>query len=296
MENELFDSLNSGILEERLGAFRRNVEKNLPLIERCGGLKSVLPMLNGRHIFIAGAGPSLERDIRMLKKFCFRREIAIIAADMALKALLAHGISPQFVISCETSPALFFAGADTSRMRLLAFSCMSPTNLRSWNGSISFYNWMMRGEPYDSLWDKAGRGLGFVATASIVSTQAVSIALGCSPASIVLLGNDMGFTDRYYARGCEPAFKSLMLATRLAPLVSSEAQRSMRAKGYEIRRGDALFYTNAQFLAAKMWFEKLFKESNCPVYDCSVPGCSETSVIKAGLADILSAIFPKKRS
>jgi len=291
VEDELFNNINAGVLDERLFAFRRNVEKNLPLIKKHGGLQDVIPLLTGRHIFIAGAGPSLEKDIPLLKKINGMASAVLISADMTLKALLKHGIRPSFVISCETTPALFFAGVDASAMRLLAFSCASPTNIRSWNGDLSFYNWMIHGEPYDSLWERAGAGLGFVATASIVSTQAVSIALGCSPASVVLIGNDMGFTDSYYARGCEPLCRDLSHCDRLAPFVSLQSLRARRSRHYEIRRNGRIFYTNSQFLAAKMWFEKLFKEHNCPVYDCSLPGCSETSVIKTNLDDILTALL-----
>ncbi|MCL2025959.1 MAG: hypothetical protein FWG92_04045, partial [Leptospirales bacterium] len=122
-------------------------------------------------------------------------------------------------------------------------------------------------------------------------TQAVSIALGCSRASVVLAGNDMGFTDSYYARGCEPLCKDLSRCDRLAPFVSLQFSRARRSRHYEIRRNGRIFYTNAQFLAGKAWLEKLFKEHNCPVYDCSLPGCSETSVIKTDLNNILAALL-----
>lgn len=295
--DQLFAKLNEGLLNERLGAFRNNVEKNLPLIKTCGGLSGVVPLLRGRHIFIAGAGPSIEESLPFLKKYQFREEIAIIAADMALKALLKHGIRPGYVISCETRPAAFFAGVKTENIRLLAFSCISPTNLRSWKGQISFFNWMKYGEPFDELWEKAGIDLGFAATASIVTTQAVSIALGCSPASIVLLGNDLGFKDRYYAAGTEPGFKDFISADRLSPVVSLEMNKVRRSREYEIRRGANMFYTNNQFLAAKKWLEQLFKEHTCPVYDCSIPGCSESSVMKADIKKILQGFDrkPKRR-
>ena len=295
---DLFAKLNEGLLNERLGAFRRNIEKNLPLIKTYGGLSNVVAQLKGRHIFIAGAGPSIEESIPFLKKYQSRDEIAIISADMALKVLLKHGIKPGYVISCETSPALFFAGAKTEGIRLLAFSCISPTNLRSWKGEVSFFNWMMHGEPFDELWERAGLDLGFVATASIVTTQAVSIALGCSPASIVLIGNDMGFKDRYYAAETEPCFKDYVNSERLKTLVTLEMGRVRRAREYEIRRGSKIFYTNNQFLAAKNWLEQLFKEHSCLIYDCSMPGCSESSVIKTNVKKILQELErkPKRRS
>lgn len=292
---DLFESLNDAITAERLQTFGRNVKKNLPLIRQWGGLGTVPPLLRGKRIFITGAGPSMEKDILLLKKYQLRREIVIIAADMALKPLLAYGIRPAFVISCETIPAAFFSGVDTSDMHLLAFSCMSPVNLRSWKGRISFYNWLIHRPGFDELWETAGLDLGFAATASIVITQAVSIALGCGPERLVLIGNDLGFRYGFYARQSRPCTESLNSASRLKPLASAEAQRARRARQYEIRRDGEVFFTTRQFLAAKLWLERLFKEQACPVYDCSLPGCSGTSVIKTNLKSAFSDFESRSR-
>lgn len=281
---ELFDSLNRGMTAERLCAFKRNVEKNLPLIRAHGGLRSVVPLLRRKAAVIAGAGPSLEESLPVLRKIQHAEDMVIIAADMALKPLLKNGIRPGFVISCETRPAPFFAGADTSS-HLLAFSCMNPSCLRMWKGPVSFYNWMLHTPDYDPLWERAGLELGFAATASIVTTQAVSIALGCEPACLILAGNDMGFRHRFYASG---TFREDSGRNRVLTADSMEKERLRAAGNYEIWRGGQVFYTNHQFLAAKLWLEQLFREYKCPVYDCSVPGCSETSVIKTKMADLFN--------
>lgn len=284
--NSLFAKLNAGLAEERLETFKRNVKKNLPLIKKYGGLREVVPLLRGKRIFIVGAGATLAKDVASLKRNSLGRDAVIIAADMALRPLLMWGVRPDFVISCETKPAYFFHGADTRGIRLLAFSCMSPCNLRAWQGDVSFYNWMLNEPDFNELWQTAGVELGFAATASIVLTQAVSIALGCAPREIVLIGNDLGFRYEFYANGVYAATEYLSLANRLEPLASVYANKTRAVRQYEIRRGDRVFFTTHQFLAAKMWLEKLFKEHSCLVYDCSVPGCSETSVVKANLQDV----------
>ena len=52
-----------------------------------------------------------------------------------------------------------------------------------------------------SYGEKPVLDLGFAATGSIVTTQAISIALGCNIQSLMLLGNDMGFKTEYYVKG-----------------------------------------------------------------------------------------------
>ncbi len=286
----LYGNLNEGILAERLPAFRRNLERNLPLIRRCGGLSGVVEEFRGRHVCIVGAGPSLEKSVGDLKKYQHRGELAIIAVDMALLPLSRFGVRPGYVISCETVPVDFFGGVDTRSMRLLAFSCMSPANLGRWKGEISFYNWMIQGPPYDELWERAGRDLGFVATGNIVTTQAVALALGCGVRSILMMGNDLAFFRRYYARGTAVHAAEIRRADRFRTVERIEFDAIRARRDYELRRGEKLFYTSHQFLAAKTWLEELLASQGTPVYDCSDPGVSERHVKKTGARGYFSLL------
>jgi hypothetical protein len=279
----------------REGGHEKHLRKNLPMISSAGGLRRVTRDFNGKHVIVIGAGPSLDRNLPHLKKYRDRLDFIYLAADMALRPLLISGIKPRYVITCETTPSDFFSGLDTSGIHLLSFSCSSPSNLRKWRGEISFYNWMIEDDLYTELWDKAGRDLGSVATGSIVTTQAVSIALGCSPASLLMVGNDMGFYDRFYARGTVNSEKRLQVSCRLNPDVNIEISTARRGRCYEIRRNRALFYTNNQFLAAKYWLEDLFGKTPWPVVDCSEPGCSEGKVVRMELKDYLDNIDKKRR-
>lgn len=292
--DEIYTGLNQGIKEERGRVLRNNLGKNLSLVNSKGGLGRVTVDFRGKHVAVIGAGPSLDRNIPYLKKYKERLDFLYLAADMALRPLLVSGIKPRYVITCETTPADFFSGLDTSGIHLLSFCCTSPSNLRKWRGEISFYNWMIEGEPYTELWDMAGRDLGSVATGSIVTTQAVSIVLGCSPASLFLVGNDLGFYDRFYAGGTVNSEKRMLGSGRLNPEVNIEINTVRRGRCYEIRRSGSVYYTNNQFLAAKYWLEDLFGKNPYPVVDCSEPGCSDGKVVRMELKEYLDNIDKKR--
>ena len=288
--DRLFRDLNEGMLAERRTAFERNLRLNLPLIRRYGGLKRIMAGLNGKAAVVIGAGPSLEKNLGLLKRCHLRRELVLIAVDMALGPLVAAGIRPGFVISCEASPVDFFGNIDTSCMHLLAFSCASCVNVRKWRGDMSFYNWMIDRPEYETLWDLAGRDLGFLGTGSLVATQAAAFALGCGAASLVLVGNDLAFADRYYVRGAAAHRNTAAASCRLSPLETLEMRRLLKAREYRILRGSREFYTTRQFLAGKLWLEDLFGRVRVPVYDCSDPGCSEKYVAKMEFRDFMGTI------
>jgi hypothetical protein len=281
--DELYSNLNNGLLRERSRILKSNLEKNLPLIKKNGGLQKIVKDLDGKEVFVIGAGPSLDKELPILKKYSERLNVVYIATDMALRSLYEYGITPHYVITCETTASDFFSSMDTSRSHLLAFSCCSHSNLRKWNGKISFYNWMIENDFYSLLWDEAGRDLGFVATGSIVTTQAISIVLGCGISSLVIVANDMAFYDRFYAENTLRGIKRTLNITRLNPVSNFDFKISRNARFYDIFRNGKKYYTNDQFLAAKYWLEELFGSRPFPVVDCSEPGCSEKYVTKMTL-------------
>ncbi len=281
----LYKDLNEGILEERYRAFQINLGKNLEYIKKFGGLRGIISRFENKDVIITGAGPSMEYELDLIGKYQFRENIIIISTDMALLPVIKNGIMPHFAISCETTPVDYFSGIDTERIHLLAFSCMSNSNLRKWKGPVSFYNWMIHNDKYDILWEKAGKELGFVATGSIVTSQAVSLVLGCGIRSLLLIGNDMGFNSEYYTRGTHAYNKSMVYAGRFRSLETIESDASRRRREYEIKRGDKHYFTNNQFLAAKMWLEDLFKQSSVPIYESNELGCSPQFVRKISVRE-----------
>ena len=276
----LFNRLNLGMTQERFYSVERNLRLNKEFIAVHGGLRPVISMMKDKHIIICGAGPSLEDAYPHLRKIQQRASVVLIAADMAYLPLLRAGIIPHFAISCETTPRDFFSSADTSKTSLLAFSCVCSRTVRSWKSSIYFYNWMLRQDPYERLWHEAGLELGFAATGSIVTSQALSIALGCGARSIMLAGNDLGFFDRCYARGTVRDVSLFISTVRSTPHESRQFDAAWKARHYVIPRGSRRYFTNHQFLAAKYWMEETIAQTAVPVYDAGVPGCAGKNIEK----------------
>lgn len=293
-KESLYDRLNEGVISERMPAFRRNLKKNLPLIKKYGGLRSVVPLFKDKTVIIAGAGPSLDKALPLLKKYQHRDKIVLISADMALKPLLKAGIRPAFVITCETTPVDYFGGVDTAGIELLAFSCASNLNLRHWKGKFRFYNWLIEEGGYAGLWEKAGRELGSLATGSVVTTQAVSLALGCEIDSLLLCGNDLGFSGSFYCRGTLRHAENIRKTERFNTPDTVDLNAVMRRRTCEIWRDNLKYYSDNQFVTAKMWLEDLFKKTGTRVYDCGEPGCSGPGINRVKLNDFLSG-FDRKR-
>jgi hypothetical protein len=286
----LYEALNQGIAEERFASFRTNLKKNLPFIKKHGGLKNIVKDLTGKNIIVIGAGPSLDSDYATLKKYQNRVEFKYIATDMALKPLVSNGINPSYVISCESTPTDYFGGINTSQMHLIAFSCISNSNLRRWNGSMSFYNWMINDDIYNDLWKLIDDDIGYLATGVIVTTQAVSLTLGCSPASICLVGNDLAFSSRFYAKGSVRHSEFYVKSSRLSTIDSYDINSSRKTRDYEICRDSRLWFANHQFMAARLWLEELIANNNFEICDASIPGLSPVSVKKISLKEYTSDI------
>ncbi len=284
----LYRKLNEGMLEERGGAFRRNIRKNLPIIKKHGGIARVVTSLRGKHICIFGAGPSLEKAVPSLRKYQHRHELAVIAVDMALLPLLSHGIVPAYVISCETTPLDYFDTAESAKIHLLAFSGMASVNVRRWRGPISFYNWMITGSPYDELWEQAGRELGAIATGNIVTTQALSLALGCAPESVFIAGNDLAFHRVYYTPGTAVHRTRVRTSTRLFTIETADQETMRKCRDYEFHREGHTYYTSHQFYAAKTWLEELLSKTRVRVFDSSEPGVSGKYAVKVSPEEYFS--------
>ena len=240
----IFQKLNEGVISERMEAFRRNLKKNTGLIKKHGGLAPVVPALKGKTVIITGAGPSLGRALLSLKRYQHREQIVMIAVDMALRPLISAGIRPEYVITCETVPVDYFGGIDSTGIELLAFSCASNLNIRRWRGGVRFYNWMINESGYESLWETAGRELGFLATGSVVTTQAVSLALGCEIEGLLLCGNDLGFSSDFYCRGTVRHAENIRRAGRFSTPETADLNTVMKRRTCEIIRDGHRYYSD----------------------------------------------------
>ncbi len=76
-----------------------NILMNLPEVIRSAGVKSLKNLFAGRPAIIVSAGPSLEKNVHLLRELEGRA--VIIAVDTALRLLLPLGIKPDIVTTID---------------------------------------------------------------------------------------------------------------------------------------------------------------------------------------------------
>jgi hypothetical protein len=148
--------------------------------------------------FIIGAGPSLKKNVALLGEAA-RRGI-VFAVDVSGKVLAKHGVEPQVLVCLEALNLSHHMSSLPFIDRVVrAFSLTaSPASLSTGNGPLlPFFEILRAFSPVEQL-----LGVQPVSVGGSVSTVAFSLAekLGCSP--IVLVGQDLAYTDgRTHAEG-----------------------------------------------------------------------------------------------
>ncbi len=162
------------------------------------GAGYVKDLFKGRPAFVVATGPSLRKNIHLLKEA--ENSAVIVSADASLRILHEHGIHPHLVTTIERTPGFDKQFRDLDHLEktvLATVSFVHPSTLPSYRGPLLFfnriYNFMDR---LDLLEDCIQLGLSTANMAYEVARH-----LGCSP--IILVGNDLAFdnTGNSHARG-----------------------------------------------------------------------------------------------
>ena len=200
----------------------RNELMNVDRYATSPGLTDLHGSLRNRPAIVVAAGPSLRRNIELLSRPGLRDHFVIIAVQTVLKQLLARGIRPHFVTALDYHEISrrFYEGLTAESVdgvTLVAEAKANPAILGAFPGLVRF--------PGDRFLDEfLGESLvrdlfarqqvrelpgGVPAPAEATLMPGATVAhmayylarkLGCDP--VILMGQDLGFTDgQYYAAG-----------------------------------------------------------------------------------------------
>jgi hypothetical protein len=145
-------------------------------------------------IVIAAAGPTLFDQLGWMKKH--RDGFRLIAVDAAVRSLMAAELVPDYVLSVDSSPALFELFFDGLDLLQLANTCLvySPLVNRkildAWPGRrlVAYANQPI----YSDLDSRYPRGKLF--SSGSVIHPAVDLAVKMRARNVVLVGADFSFT------------------------------------------------------------------------------------------------------
>lgn len=266
-----------------------------------GGVGDLRDRARGLPAIVVSAGPSLERNLRLLEDPGVRERCIIIAVQTVLKPMLSRGIKPHFVTALDYHEISrrFYEGltpADVEGITLVAEAKANPAILDSFPGRIR----LVAAETLDLLLGPdLARGHGSIPPGATVAHLAYSLGrhLGCDP--VILIGQDLAFTDgQYYAAN---AAIHEVWSTELNPfntLETLEWQRIVRWRGNLHIIKDQLgrdVYTDDQMSTYLAQFERDFladAERGLTTIDATEGGARKAHTRVMSLADALSRYAP----
>ncbi len=239
-----------------------DVLENLELLAHAPCFLGLAEKYKDVPAFIVGAGPSLGKNVELLADAT--KKGLVFAVNSSALVLAEHGVTPQ-VVACMESIDLSHLLAKIPYLDQVvrAFSMTAhPKTMRTGKGPLlPVYEGLPQFAPMVSL----GKAHGLAVCGSI-STLAFSLAqrLGCSP--IVLVGQDLAYTNgQAYAKGTAyegssvsvsadgkslEHQRSAALTTTNAQLPRSEPLRTVTAWG-----GQGSVSSSIGFSAVQSWFE-----------------------------------------
>lgn len=190
---ELFEIEKSGVATRFAGqkAFARNILRNLPRLARAASAAELFGLFRGRPAVIVSAGPSLGKQLPLLKELQGRA--VIICVDTALRAALQGGVRPDLTAAVDFTPVNYrhFDGVDTSGLAIAAAATVYPKCLEAHDGPLfSIFNeyplveWLM---PL-----LGSRGQVTIGDSTAHTAFHLAERMGCSP--IILIGQDLAHT------------------------------------------------------------------------------------------------------
>ncbi|MEE1100766.1 MAG: 6-hydroxymethylpterin diphosphokinase MptE-like protein [Agathobacter sp.] len=186
---------NTAILDENTRAF--SYLNNILIYPDCSSVGQIINSLqkidlNGRVAIVVAAGPSLDKNIHLLKQA--KNKAFIIGVDTALKSLIAAGVRPDMaiIIDPEKDPNLF----EDDIIKNLPLSATMHSNnkiLKNHNGRIFFAGG--DGEFIKEVSVKYKKSIEVVYSGGSVATNAFSFSALLGFKTIVLVGQDLAYPN-----------------------------------------------------------------------------------------------------
>ncbi len=256
------------------------------------GIKDLQDWARGHTAILIAAGPSLSRNIELLKNPKIRERNVIIAVQTALKPLLNMGIRPHFVtaIDYHEISSQFYEGLTAESVEGITLLCEPKTNhavLHGYPGKIrcvgnNFLANVLAEAAPDNPVVKPG---ATVAHLNFFLAQ----FLGCDP--ICFVGQDLGFSDGvYYGPAAAIHDQWAPELNRFNTLDMMEWQRVIRGKitlqDAIDHRGDKI-YVDEQMATYLKVFESEFRSAPQRLIDATEGGVVKESTEILSLQEVL---------
>ncbi|CAM4275119.1 motility associated factor glycosyltransferase family protein [Paenibacillus tarimensis] len=182
---------------------------NMQAVLATPSLAGLRMKFKGMTAVIVGAGPSLEEDIRTLRKL--KNHALIIAAGSSIQSLLHHGIEPHLIVSIDGAEANYnvFKNMDINHIPML-FAPMIEHRITERKTMRMLHAFISGDTCANHFMGLTSEDPVFTTTHSVTGTAIqAAIYMGCE--EIVLAGQDLSYpTVSMYAAGAKHVSEELM--------------------------------------------------------------------------------------
>ncbi|MFQ5559562.1 MAG: motility associated factor glycosyltransferase family protein [Nitrospinota bacterium] len=226
------------------------------LVEKNSGVKALGGKFNTTPAVVIGAGPSLDKNVKYLKYVSGRA--LIIACDAALKVVLNEGIRPDLVTTLDPQADIlrFFDGVNTHNLNLVAPTIAHPELIKSWKGTLLFYNKFAPDIPELVTIQKAASGVGELIPGGTVLSISYSLAFQAGANPITFIGQDLS-----YPKGQTYSSGSVYEEQTLEETKTLQKENMMKDTGLF---GEELDTVKSMYIT-KQWMEWAFSSWKRPV-------------------------------
>ena len=250
-----------GLGKEFINAFMANV----PHIMRKQGVEKLKDMFKGRPTIVVAAGPSLEKNIHLLKKA--KGKAIIVAVDASLPTLLPAGVAPDILVAVDPEDANIVFFKDNLLLKEVPFICLAqyapnildiypgPVFINTSPGNIIF-------QIFCSFWENKGFIEYFGGS---VAHLAFAVAEYIGSDVVALIGQDLSYEKNMHAGDIN----------KLLHEHNNPGEEFPEFKPGEIETKNIFGekrYTNHSFRAFKISFERKIKTFNGTVVHASEDG------------------------
>ncbi|MFI4860528.1 MAG: motility associated factor glycosyltransferase family protein [Phycisphaerales bacterium JB063] len=271
----------------------RNLACNLPHYAAGATVHELAGAASGKPAVCVGAGPSLVKNLDLLRDPELRRNVVVIGVQTTLKPMLDRGIRPDFITALDYSAICtrFYEGLPPlPDVTLVAEPKCHPAIIAAYPGPVR----VCQSPINDKLLGNLARPIQPIRSGTTVAHLSFYLAqlLGCDP--IIFIGQDLGFSDGLYY--CPGTAVHNVWAGELGPfntLETMEWTRIVRMRG-NLRRAEDVhgrpIFTDEQMSTYLGQFERDFaqaKQQGTTVIDATEGGMPKAHTTTMTLRDAL---------
>ena len=240
--------------------FIQNYIENMHAVPRASYVIDYKDKFKDMPCIIASAGPSLEKQLPLLKQI--ENKIIIIAVGAAMKTLKKYHISPHFIVTIDPldKNLKYFEDVEFSREVLVAPIVSASNVLKHFKGPLIMAQYNPK---FDELSEKTLGRMGYLDSGGSVANSTYSFAKHIGVNKIIFIGQDLAHTGgQSHAEGHLNKNEKTLEQMRKDP-------NMFRIKGYY---GEDV-YAPATLDTFRSWFEHhIHKDTHIEVINCTEGG------------------------